>query len=236
MRIIDKNTDFYDYLQNVYRDNTVTFDRTDSFVLTKEILLKHLPYTRTPPLWVRGFRRAFDFALLQVCNTFWLFLIDAFDEDETGHPQDCKIELLATWQNYGKQRKLIRLDIIDFSWKVSERFKIRQRLTWQDDKDAILENVGVLTNAIDMNEYKVIRSIDSHTVYYGNGLKEEKHIPILKASGMAAFIDPLDIFITIEQYFSLERLDAERTESVGITDVEKAENHGFDKKSSFRGK
>ncbi len=31
MRIIDKNTDFYDCCQNMYRDNSLTFDRTDSF-------------------------------------------------------------------------------------------------------------------------------------------------------------------------------------------------------------
>ena len=42
MRIIDKNTDFYDFLQNMYPDNSLTFDRTDSFVLTKDILCKHL--------------------------------------------------------------------------------------------------------------------------------------------------------------------------------------------------
>lgn len=241
MRIIDKNTDFYDYLQNVYRDPSVTFDRTDSFILTKEILCKHLPYTRPAPKWVRNYSRPFDFALLQVCNTFWLFLIDVFDEDDYGHPQNYRIELLATWKNYEKQRKLIRLEIIDFSWKVSERFKIKQRLTWQDDKDAIMENVGILTGAIDASDYKVKKAFDSHTIYYGTqtfgeGKREEKHIPILMASGMAAFIDPIDIYMSIEEFFSLEKQASERTESVGITDVEKAENHGFDKKISFRGK
>ena len=42
MRIIDKNTDFYDYWQNVYKDDTFTFDRRDSFLLTKEILCSNL--------------------------------------------------------------------------------------------------------------------------------------------------------------------------------------------------
>lgn len=31
MKILDKNTDFYDFYQNVYRDNTYTFDRTTLF-------------------------------------------------------------------------------------------------------------------------------------------------------------------------------------------------------------
>lgn len=29
MRIIDKNTDFYDFYQNIYRDDSVTFDRCE---------------------------------------------------------------------------------------------------------------------------------------------------------------------------------------------------------------
>ena len=38
MRIIDKNTDFYDYYQNIYPDDSLIFDRTDSFLLSKEDL------------------------------------------------------------------------------------------------------------------------------------------------------------------------------------------------------
>ena len=42
MRIIDKNTDFYDYCQNMCRDNSLTFDRTDSFILSKDDLCGNL--------------------------------------------------------------------------------------------------------------------------------------------------------------------------------------------------
>ena len=38
MRIIDKNADYYDFWQGVYRDDSITFDRTDSFALTKELV------------------------------------------------------------------------------------------------------------------------------------------------------------------------------------------------------
>lgn len=60
LRIIDKNTDFYDYIQGIYRDDTVVFDRTDSFILSKDMVCSKL-------------HRAPEFLLLQVCNTFWLF-------------------------------------------------------------------------------------------------------------------------------------------------------------------
>ena len=42
MRIIDKNTDFYDFYQGIYRDDTITFDRTESFLLTKELMCEDL--------------------------------------------------------------------------------------------------------------------------------------------------------------------------------------------------
>ena len=53
MRIIDKNTDFYDYLQYMwgYYDSS-SFDRTDSFLLTKdefcECLRRSTDYGKTP--------------------------------------------------------------------------------------------------------------------------------------------------------------------------------------------
>ncbi len=53
---------------------------------------------------------------------------------------------------------------------------------------------------------------------------------------MAGCINPLDIYLAFDEYFSLEKQAQERTESVGITDKERIENHGFDVKTSFRGK
>ena len=43
MRIIDKNKDFYDYLQGIYPDRLLVFDRTGSFVLTKQALCGCIP-------------------------------------------------------------------------------------------------------------------------------------------------------------------------------------------------
>ena len=66
MRIIDSNKDFYDYFQNVYLDNSLTFDRRDSYNLSKKefagrFLLSHRNSNTKRKI------------LLQVCNTFWLF-------------------------------------------------------------------------------------------------------------------------------------------------------------------
>ena len=78
MRIIDKNTDFYDYYQNIYHDDSLTFDRTDSFLLTKENLCGYLPVDKYTP------EGDFEYLLLQVCNTFWLFLVILVRSVRTG--------------------------------------------------------------------------------------------------------------------------------------------------------
>ena len=239
MRIIDKNTDFYDFWQNIYRDDSVTFDRTDSFVLTKELMCEHL----------QGLRNRFhtwaeypqDFILLQVCHTFWLFLFEVTKETEYGRPTDYTVELITTWKNYKKPRCLIKLDVVGFGHSI-ERFLAKAWNSRKYDRDKVFAKADMLAKAIDNNDYHIEESIDRHTIFKGGaGLfndrtKIEKHIPLLKACGIANCVNSLDVFLAFEEYFSLEKTSTERTSSVGLTDVEKIGNHGFDTKTSFRGK
>ena len=88
---------------------------------------------------------------------------------------------------------------------------------------------------INTKDYKILKSINEYTICIGND-KFKKHIPLLKASGLANCIDPLDVFLAFEEYFSLEKTSSERRDPIGTTDINKIESHGFDVKSSFRGK
>lgn len=232
MRIIDKNKDFYDYLQNVYRDDSITFDRTDSFLLTKEIMCDHLYGVGVRSRWyTRGDHPNNHFVLLQVCNTFWLFLLKVTRWNITyGHeeyPADYTVELIASWKNYKKERKLIGLEVVSFSADTTRLFYSRTLLSDSQKR---------LVQAVDICDYKINNSINTHTIYRGDGTKVTKHIPLLKACGISNCIDPLSAYLAFEEYFSLERTSSERTASVGITDKEKIENHGFNAKTSFRGK
>ena len=228
MRIIDKNTDFYDYLQGVYRDDTLTFDRTDSFMLTKELLCKKLHSSR---------HTDFTFLLLQVCNTFWLFSVEIREKDTWGNITDYSVDLVSTWKNYNKDRCLIKLYEIVLPWRVLWRFS-DSHFNLKFNKEKLLNEPQLAIDAVDHNEYEVNWNLTKHTVYRGSDFNhsEEKSIPILKASGLAGLIDPVEIYLSFEEYFSAEKTASERTESVGITDKEKVENHGFDNKVSFRGK
>lgn len=230
MRIIDKNTDFYDFYQSMYPDSAFTFDRTDSYLLSKDDVCAYLytsRYTKEGDI---------RYLLLQICNTFWLFLV-TITKIQQGSVKDFSVDLLATWKNYSKPRCLVKLDVISFSWEVDRALSKRGR-SWriEYDKSDVIENIGILVSAIDLNNHRVERSFDRKRVRTSGGELVDKHLPLLKASGLSSLIDPLDIYLAFEEYFSLEKTATERTESVGITDKERIENHGFDTKTSFRGK
>lgn len=241
MRIIDNKTDFYDFYQNIYRDDSITFDRTDSFMLTKDVICQKLRYNFT-----KKFNASDNvFALLQVCNTFWLFMISVTETSDYGDVVDFNIKLLHAWSNYNKEYCLIKFKAIKFNYKVFyaisdwNRKSCKHRL----NEDKLNSKINILVDAIDRNNYTENCNFDSYAIKTNDNKSWEyekqyktKHIPILIASGFANFIDPLDMYLSIEQYFSFEKQSTERTESIGLTDREKIENHGFDVRKSFRGK
>jgi hypothetical protein len=238
MRILDKNTDFYDYLQNVYLDSTLTFDRTDSFLLTKELMCNHLYVRRTYSPRRDKDRKHHNFVLLQICNTFWLFFVEITAINEYDRPVDYEIELVTSWREYNKPRVLCDLAVIEFSYAIGGQISLANG--WWSvgyDRDKVYEKADILVQAVNTNDYKVKSRIDKHIVCYGNyDTKVEKHIPLLKACGIASLVDPLDVYLSFEEYFSLEKTASERREPIGTTDKDKIESHGFETKISFRGK
>lgn len=205
MRIIDKNTDFYDFYQNIYVDKTLTFDRRDSFVLTKELMCDGLSYLGWHKDWDfkkgRKVGNPYVFIILQICNNFWRFKVE-LTKLENDKVLEYELTLIEAWRDFDKPRALCKIEVIDKYY----------------------------------NGWKAVRTFDKHLVWYGDGHKEEKHIPLLKASGLAEFLDAHEVYLAFEEYFSLEKTESERREPIGTTDIDKIESHGFDKKTSFRGK
>lgn len=209
MRIIDNKYDFYDYLQDP--TDQLVFDRRGSYNLTKEILCSkiksHSYYTRTE----NNYRM-----LIQCGAAFWLVLLkmnDAMDNYD--------LELLDFWKNYDKPNELLKIDLIVFGWKIN-RGKV------EDIRDAINHNDY-------LKDYNINR-YTKYTDYKTTLKKEECIIPILSPSGLGNIINPMDMFCAIEEYFSIEKTKSETTEPKGVTNNDKIVMHGFDTKSSFRGK
>ena len=222
MRIIDKNKDFYDYLQDP--TDTIVFERKGSFLLTKERIREALRRDH----WHRA--GAYDeFILLQVCNSFWLFLVSVDEVDKDCLPVDYKVSLIAKWKDYNKERKLIELNLIKFNWQVLSLIRNVFQSNTKCDTELINKNKDKLVYSISIGEYRIEENL-------GREFFSNDRIPLLKASRLAQLIDPLEIFLSFEEYFSLEKSKNEKTESIGITDKDKIEMHGFDNKTSFRGK
>jgi hypothetical protein len=238
MRIIDKNTDYYDYLQYIYPDDTFTFDRTDSYELTKDIVRSYLTIRARGQYGIRPREKTtpYEFLTMQIGSTFWLFLIAVQAEWKNGAVivEDYSITLLKSWKNYDKPRELIKLSLIEFGWK----YHIPQRLGifFNDyEYDAIINSLDVLVHAVDTNDFSREKVIDKQIVYNGNTLVE-KHIPLLKSCGISLLVMPEDIYNAFDEYFSMEKTAAESTVAEGTTNNDKIKNHGFDTKISFRGK
>lgn len=220
MKILDSNKDFYDFYQNIYRDNTYTFDRRDSFNLSRKDFASHFYYEQSRYKWSldRGKNRCI---LLQVCNNFWLFKVTIDKTDSMGKCIDYSISLIAQWKDYSVQTKLIELSHVRF-------------ILYSEEE--ISKNYELL---IRTKDYKVEHVWNKSIVSRSHGISwdhTEKHIPILKDIGIAGLVDPLDIYLALEEYFARKVTESERVESIGLTDKEKIENHGFDTTVSFRGK
>ena len=237
MRIIDKITDYYDYLQD--STDKLVFDRRGSFLLTREMFCERICFTRD---WASKYR----LVLLQCGATFWLFLITITEWDterrptddplwyKEHRPTDYTMELLATWKDYNKKRELLKLDLI----KIYRSYRSYRIWVW-DDYEEIIARVSVLKNEIIHNNFDVETNIGSCikvTSSKGGFVEEEQHIPILKACGVGNIIAPIEMFCAIEEYFSLEKTESERTEAIGTTNDDKIIMHGFDTKTSFRRK
>lgn len=154
-------------------------------------------------------------------------------------------ELVASWKNYNKQRQLLKLDLIDFSvgdifpnawmfWRYEDNDKMATAIASVD----FAEKKDLLMTAVNTDNYRVLECLNHYDTSTGWCSKRQTkyHIPILNSSGLVGGIAPLEIYLSIEEYLSFEKTASERTESIGLTDKERIENHGFDVKRSFRGK
>lgn len=238
MRILDKNTDYYDYLQNVYPDDTTVFDRSDSYLLTKKALCEYMYAMKSG----KGFPREdadieqANFVLLQIGCTYWLFLAVLSDITDSYFPGDYQLELLKMWKNYDKPRTLVSLTVIKFNYGLCSKFAANG-WSWRSGyiREKLYACIDDMVKAVDTKDYDVHRTVKSGAVFIGDTMYM-KHIPLLKAAGFAECIDPLDVYLAFDEYFSLQKQDSERTDAIGTTNNAKIRNHGFDTKTSFRGK
>ncbi len=223
MRIIDKQHDFYDYLQDP--TDRIVFDRRGSFLLTKEDFCGGIQYQRCYS------NSRYRFVLLQCGVAYWLFLVTITSKGLYDRPVDYYMELLKTWKKYDGSNELIKLSVVSFSIGMWD-YRIQDI-----DPEKVKTRVNDLKDAVDQGSYRMEHDLGCHvkiTDHRGSSIKEMQNTPILKACGIAGLVDPVSVFCAIEEHFSMEKTAAETTEAGGTTDEDKVIMHGFDVKKSFR--
>ena len=216
MRIIDKNTDFYDYVFPLDKDSHLIFER-HSFELKRSQIIRDLSFIGRP------YGKDYYFILLHVGSTYWLFTFNVTKRPSNYNIEDGEINLLNCWLDYNSAPCLITLDVIDFEWVIR-----RKPLT-----EIYTPNMcKTLTNKISTLDYKTRMHLTEPVALND----DDKQIPLLKSSGLTKLIDPQLLYLSFEECFSARIKTSERTQSVGLTNDEKITNHGFDLKNSFRGR
>ena len=231
MRIIDKNNDFYDYLQD--STDKLVFDRRGSYFLTKDYICSRLDILR----YYRDSK--YRFLLLQCGVTYWLILATITDIDNFNNAKNYELEVLKCWKNYDKKRELLKLDLISFTNLYL--LKLDKYSTYKElDYNKIKSFSDTIMKSIDSNDFTIECNIANSEHTYNdwktNKTVHEFSAPILKSSSIGTVIDPLSIFTAIEEHYSLLKTELERTEPIGSTNDDKIIMHGFDTKTSFRGK
>ena len=228
MRIIDKNYDYYDYLQN--SDDKIVFDRRGSFLLTKEKVMEQIEYVRY------GRDSKYRFMLLQCGATYWLFLLTVTEYEEKQYYSRVKnysLELLTSWKYYNKPREKVDISLISFRESYIFYDYDYYVPTKDFSVDRIKSRLEDMKNRINADDYYKDRDLTCPLV---SGSKTEKAVPLLKACGISQLVGSTDIFCAIEEHFSLEKTESEKTEAGGTTNNDKVTMHGFDIKTSFRNK
>lgn len=204
MRIIDKNRDYYDYLQCY--DDDVVYDRRNSYILSNDDIcnvynIHSHRYDDTTKCNL----------LLKVGYSSWLIKIEftKFHVDFCNFKRadDYNLELIEHWKDYNKCNKL-ELGCVKKDYTIEYMFSKKF-----DYKEKLVE-------CIKRGSYEYIKDFTSdHEKIIFNKTK----IPsVVKAE---------DLYNSFDEYFS--HLKDDVTVDT-MSDVEKIESHGFDKKISFR--
>ena len=207
MRIIDKNTDYYDYLSHVYGvDNKVVYDRRGSSILSDEDLFHMIGGT-----WRRSPLYGDDMILVEVGYIQILILMQNIKLTEDSYQGfiSCGYKLECVYtdnRNLFKQPLSIR------------RCSVMHRGSYGGRSPVITGNY----------DRDIIKVGESLTTCFPSAFPN----PILKATGLTSIIDKEIIWKGLQNYISSLNNDQDVNK---MTNEEKIINYGFDKKTSFRG-
>ena len=220
MKIIDRNYDYYDYLWQQNGDDEVVFDRRGSVLISKKVLCDGCyrivnGKKRFIPLFPYNFfswekKSGEPFLLIVLAAGFNFFVIKLKQlRYENYLLLDFSMELICSRKWYEYKGEPLNLYTVD-----SRAFAV-DKLSAEEWRKANLSNCN----------FRPLLNL--------SGELERCPIPILRGAGFASIIPPEEIYCGIDEYLLASKNDVS-IESEGLSDVDKAVNHGFDKRTSFR--
>ena len=217
MQIIDKNKDYYDYCQHEFGpvDKTTAFDRRGSKVISEKDFFNHcykysLPrYLGKSKYWrYYGFYDMSQYMMLEIGNIQYIL---AFSKTE------------FKWIDQAASEYIIRGDVsvlhrfdegVHLCRKPMTLVHFRNRLRFQGKGDPFplrfTDDIEILDK-------------------YRNYAIEN---PVLRDTPIPSIIPAREFYNALDNYFGSMHND--KSIEIINSDIAKAENHGFDKKTSFR--
>lgn len=206
MKIIDKYTDYYDHLSKVYgEDNKVVYDRRNSHHIKHMDELASFIFERYKYLH----RNLFT---LEVGFSQFLFSFEDAEEYTPKGSYSTKIKYsdFRLVKIFNERKHLFEAPISIC------RVGLKYSTKWYS---MIRKQGGVLLETVDLDEL----NIDKDYIIKN---------PILKDTDITKKIEPFTIWSEVSNYIS--SFNNDKDASIVNTDVDKAVNHGFDKRWSFR--
>lgn len=219
MRILCKEKDFYDYVgfgENGSED--VTFDRRKMWMIKREsdAYDESTIYHVIDSLMKSRGEKQLTEKVIGVFIGYTLYIIKLTSEprkfsfDNGIEPFKYSAELIAARKCYDIKHSL-PIEFVEFGIFNPWNLKSFSKDLTKDYKEGNIANWEIKP------AFKNI----------------EDRIPILKNTFIPKLIDAKEVYYNIEEWLISQHNDVDQ-ESIGLTDVDKAINHGFDKKTSFR--
>lgn len=238
MKILCKEKDFYDYIGYQNGSEDIVFDRRDMTVITRGKDFKLYSSKEIGEVQLMnsflGDDPETEFGLWIGHNLYIYRVTELSDRYENNTYYTYKtlspkfkytVKLLTKKTLYDIPHKA-PIEFVYMNWKkLNYRFGFFRHNSYlkEKEKESIRKDLDneILNGNVNNWELKTVE-FDRDRIL----------IPILKDS-FAGSLDPGEVYYAIESWLISQHNDVDQ-ESKGITDVEKAVNHGFDKKSSFR--
>ena len=240
MRILSKYKDYYDYLShseiaddeilfdrrkadNLVKSKDMSYNKSDEFSYVNEVVVRHGECL----LYLYAGYQIFVFFINVTHRDDNVFLVPPYEDTEK-KKLSYTIELVHSFKNYNRNisDKVLEMGSVDTGLPIwwSKHWKLGKSHD-EEQKQRVINFIK--DEKIDQWKLIPIGYDKYHEQYNWPGY------PILTNTFVSKLIPAEEIYRNIEDFLFAARNDKDQ-ESEGLTDVDKAINHGFDKKNSFR--